>query len=207
MIKVFGFNISTEDQVIADKVCNMLPGDAECVDLRCFEPESNNTDVILIFGEKAAKICKDLPYKIKEIFPDFNKLSPDFGEQEEIEQARVKFNILKQRLEEPDKVAPKDVTVQQDRSTYTEESLPDASAAQILKQLKTILQKTGQKEWLLYTKNNKSVRVTIEPEQSNADIDITFAELYTLKMAMETLQAKELEIVYRSNCSRKENTS
>lgn len=204
MIKIIGFNISTEDQKIVDRVSKLLPTiyKQEIIDLRSFEPESNSQDILLIFGEKAAKICKDLPCKIKEEFPDLTKLSPNFGEQHEIEQARVKFTLLKQRLTQPEKRVPKDNTVQEDRSTYTEESLPDASAAQILKQLETILKKKGQKEWLLYTKNNRSVRVTIEPEQSNADIDITFAELYTLKMAMETLQAKELEIVYRSNSNR-----
>lgn len=209
MIRIFGFNISTEDQAIVDKIRAILPKDYECdsIDLRCYEPAGSSQDILLIFGEKAAKICNDLPCKFREIFPDFPKLSPDFGEPEEIEQARAKFKLLQQRLAEPDKVFPKENTVQEDRSTYTEESLPDTSAAQILQQLQTILQKKGQKEWLLYTKNNKSVRVTIEPEQSNADIDITFAELYTLKMAMETLQAKELEIVYRSNTSREKHTS
>lgn len=203
MIKLFGFNISTEDKIIADRVCSMLSGSSEVIDLRSFEPESNNNDILLIFGERAVKLTKNLPYKIKEIFPDFAKLSPDFGEQEEIEQARRKFKLLKRRLEEPEKI----ITVKEDRKIYTEESLPDASTAQILKKLEDIINNKSQKEWILYTKNNKSVRITIEPEISNADVDITFAELYTLRMAMETLKAKEVEIVYRNNNNRKKDTS
>lgn len=206
MIKIFGFNITTEDQAIADKVMAMLPGEAECIDLRCYEPESTSVDVVLIFGEKACNMCKDLPYKIKEVFPDFAKLSSDFGEQHEVEQARAKFKLLKQRLVAPDEVVPiQNNTVEQGRSTVTEESMPDMSAAQILEKFKTILTERGQKEWLLYAKNNKVIRITIEPEQSNADIDMTFAELYTLKMAMETLQAKEVEIVYRSKSNKRNN--
>lgn len=196
MIRIFSFNITAEEQIIINKIKQFLsPNEVISIDLRCFDPESSNQDVLILFGAKAAKICQDLSYKIKEEFPELSKLSPDFGESYEREQARNKLILLKKELASIN--TPKDYSLEKNKNIeILIKDLEDISSKDILDQADIVLKSKEQKAWILQTKSNKIVRITHLPEKSNADIDTTFSELYMLKIAMEVFQVKELEIVY-----------
>jgi hypothetical protein len=209
MIKLFGFNITGEERRILNGVLEYLARrEVEIIDLWSEDPDILSSDVVLAFGDKACKICRQHKCRILETFPEPTKISSDFGDREEHAQAVARLELLKKRLDSSQSIDANkynNSVGQQDSCTFTEEDLPEVSAEQILRQLETIISKKKQKEWILYTRNGKTVRITMQPEEGMADINLTFAELLALKTAMETLQAKELEIVYKS-ANKRNNT-
>lgn len=212
MIRVFSFNITAEEQNTINKIIKFFaPETVTFIDLRCYEPESTSEDIMLLFGTKAIKICGNLSCKIKEEFPELSKLSPGFGEEYEREQANNKLKLIKKSLAAPSSSVNKAEISSSSNETTTKslvENLPDdISSRKILEQVEIIIKNKQQKAWIITTKDNKIVRVTLSPESSNADIDITFAELYMLKTTMEVFQVKELEVVYNSKFSKQTNTT
>jgi hypothetical protein len=203
MYRALGYNLREEDEETIRKMVayasNGSPVSLEISDLRCVVPESEQEDTLLVFGSRASRMTEELPHRVRVEFPDVTKLDADFGEEAEREAAQEKLKELKALAEQtPEKTETSDA--------ITEEDLRQFGSGRALQMLVAACTKKGVESWTGTLKDGRTVRLTIEPEQGEADVNITFAELYSIKAAMETLQIKELEIVYKPSVHRKDSS-
>lgn len=209
-LKAYGFNLQDTDHItISQMIKNVTTKPVEIYDLRSYELDIKEEDIVLLYGHRACKAANGQKCLYSICFPDISQLDEGFGDEEEIKLAQEKLEQLKNALasgilEELTKI--KHSKQETTHNTTSEESLPDINSSQVL-QLESTLKKKGVMEWLGNSKDGKSFRITIEPQDSPADINLTFAELYGLKMAMETLRAEELEIVYKPSGHNRQNNS
>lgn len=189
--KAFGFNLNKEEQETIKKMIGIV-GDfsVEIVDLQSFQPTTSKEDIVFVYGTRCHRKCSQLPCKYKIEFPDISVLVNKQGEPEARRYALEKLLDLKEKLANGDleKLAP--IT----SLKVAAESLPDINSADILV-LQEHIKEKNQNYWQGTTKHGKTIRLTLEPQTSNADINMTFAELYAIKLAMETLGLTEVEIV------------
>jgi hypothetical protein len=199
--KAFGFSIDAHsEQIIRSMAAVATSEPIDVIDLGTFSADFTNEDMIFIFGEKARREIGDKPAGLRLSFPEVHKLDATFGEEEERKLAYDQLLKLKRLLASNDQKETEAAESELGTSnscTITEEVLPELSSYDVLRYMKAALRNQGTKEWLGSTKNGKLVRLTLEKEEGKADINMTFAELYLLRLAMETLQVKELEIVYK----------
>jgi hypothetical protein len=118
-------------------------------------------------------------------FPEPKQLEPGGDET-----ARVKvWQDLLELKAEP--------TTKKECKTITEDSLPELTAGDV-KSLEKTIKELGIKEWKGVTKDGKSIKLSVVPIEGSEDIKMTFSELYAIKLAMEILQIKEIDIVTNS---------
>lgn len=204
----YGFNLNQKNtQTIREMASVITDKPIDVIDLRSFDPTAPEDSVVFFYGESMqVKQAKDKEYKIKVEFPDVDLLDEDFGDIEERRLAYEKLLKIKEALATIDKVedevAESELGTQTEQSesiTIHEEELPKLSSTEVLHQLVKAMQENGTKEWTGSTTGGHKVRLTVEPSHSDAEINMTFAELYFIRAAMETLQLKELKIVPRPN--------
>ena len=198
MIKIFGFEINQAGEKISQEIIAFLSqNDIQVYDLSICEPEVTDTDIILVFGTKASKQLTGLKSKTRLDFPDFIKLDAAFGEEAERQLAKNQLLSLKKAIDSDKTNTNKQYTENRVEQKIRED-LPDLSTSEIIGHFKAILKKQGIKEWIGTTKSGKVIRLTLEKENDSANT-ITFAEAYALRLAMETLNVEEFEIVYSNN--------
>lgn len=199
--KAYGFSIDQHaEQIIRSMAAVATSDPIDVIDLAVFDASFTTEDMVFIFGEKAAREVGDKPAGLKLKFPEIHKLDGTFGEEEERTLAYDQLLKLKKLLatnEQKETEAAESELGQYSSRTITEEVLPALSSTDILQYLEAALRKQGTKEWLGSTKDGKLIRLTLDREEGKADINMTFAELYLLRLAMETLQVKEFDIVYK----------
>ena len=199
--KAYGFSIDQHaEQIIRSMATIATAEPIDVVDLAVFSVDFTTEDHVFIFGEKAKREIGDRPAGLRLFFPEVHKLDGTFGEESERELAYEQLLKLKKLLvsnEQKETEAAESELGQYSSSTITEEVLPVLSSTDILQYLEAALRKQGPKEWLGSTKNGKLIRLTLDKEEGKADINMTFAELYLLRLAMETLHVKEFDIVYK----------
>lgn len=205
--KAYGYNLSPKDYELIHRMVKLITNEvADIYDVHSYEPEVHADDVVLIYGRKAAQACKNRACRATMEFPDASRLDPALNDEEAREEAFSRLKKLEKLLDfghTPDL----DLDTQTiDETVITKEQLPDLTSSQVQK-LEAIIRQKGYTEWLGTTQDGRTIRLTLQPEDSEADIDMTFAELFLLRTAMERLQVKELELVYKtSTISRKNNT-
>jgi hypothetical protein len=178
------------------------------LDLKSFQPKIDTTDIVFIFGNRAAKICKGMNASIEVFFPNLSKLDAVTGDQTERTLAYSKLLDLKKEIDFKllKKDSDNDLILQEVKEKILGKSLPELDSKQVLA-LESILKQKGIKSWECKGKDGTNIRITIEPEKGNADINITFQELYALKSCIETLHVEEFGIVYKSLASDSKNNS
>lgn len=203
----YGFNLHTKDHdLIRQMVQIVTDKPVDIYDLQNYDPVNTSEDVVFFFGEHwRIKEAKQKDCKIKIEFPDTDRLAPDYGDEDERELAFVKLKKLKDALNSGD-ISEQSCAEKRQVNVITEESLPDLTSQEVLQYLKAALDNKEVQAWEGPSKNGLKVRLTLETEEGTADINITFAELYFIKAAMETLQIKELELVPKSNFFRKDSS-
>jgi len=132
--------------------------------------------------------------------PDIAKLDQTLGDEPTRQEAYEKLLKLKEALQSS---TPTTTDVKQN---LTEGSLPKLTSGEV-RTLEEMLLNKGITHWIGVTTDGRSVRVSVEPERSVADIDITFAELFALKAAMEVLRIQEFEVVHTNTNDSRQNTS
>ena len=75
-------------------------------------------------------------------------------------------------------------------NSLTKESLPAITANDVAQ-----LEKQNPNGWVGKTKNGKTIRLSAKPTEGSEDINLTFAELYALKIATELLDVTEFTLV------------
>ena len=201
-LKAYGFNLRKEDYKTIQRMGAIIDATqkTEIFDLKSFGVEVDPNDILFIYGPRALKECEAFECLAKIEFPDISKLDATFGDEQERELAHEKLLRLKDvlasdKLSEPDSLLTGELI--QDISG---ESLPTLSANEV-SILEAQLKKRGVTSWTCKGHDGITIRVTIEPEESNADIDITFKELYALKACQEALRIQEFKIVYKPTAS------
>ena len=187
--KAFGFNLNKEEEQTIKRMIGIVSDlPVEIIDLQSFQPAADEKDILFVYGTRCHRKCAKLSCKYKLEFPDIPILVDKQGEPEARKNALEKLLDLKQKL------ANGDLEQIATSVKVASESLPDINSADILV-LQEHIREKQQSYWQGTTKHGKTIRLTIEPTTSNADINMTFAELYAIKLAMETLGLKEVEIV------------
>lgn len=207
-LKAYGFNLRKEDYEIINRMVSIIDTTqpAEILDLRSFGAEVDSDDILFLYGPRALKECEAFKCLAKIEFPDVSKLDVTFGDEQERELAHQKLLRLKEalasgKLSEPDSLLTGEIT-----KKISGESLPALTSGEI-SGLEATLRKKKVTSWNCKGKDGTTIRVTIEPEDSNADIDITFRELYALKACMEALHVEEFGIVYKPTASGNKDSS
>jgi hypothetical protein len=191
--RAYGYNLRKEDYATIEGMFRVITTKKPQVcDIRSYEPESNAGDILFLFGTRATKECKGLKCKTRLEFPDVSKLDAGFGDIEERKEAMQKLLELEKVLRE-DTVPVTEIQ----KHILSDESLPALSTSEVLA-LEETLRKQGISEWRGMSKSGLSVCLSWVPGRTDADINLTFPELYALKAAMETLQIEEFEIVRRT---------
>lgn len=197
--KAFGFNLTDSHTTLIRRMLkNITDETIEIIDLRCFPPNIESTDKVIAYGLKAQRFLQDIKCKTKVGFPDPDKLDVAHGDPEEIRLAQEKLIQFRDMLDSniKEEVRTLENTILKQSLNLTEE-FPLNLTAPNVRQLEEQQLKQGKIHWTGITMNGKSIRITIEPEDKTADINITFAELYAVIGLRDTLRVQELEFVYK----------
>lgn len=204
-VKVFGYNL-TQDNVnlIRRMVGTFTKPDfpVDIKDIRCNKVETSNSDIVVIYGVQAQRKLKDYPFKYKIEFPDPERLDTISGSKEDIEQAKQKIIKFRKLLDSDDIGLLDSITEAEEEFSpeslkLTTEDLPANLTASDVKKLEAHCSQKNIEAWVATTTNGRKIRITLEPQESSADVNMTFAELHAVIGLTEILRVKELEIVYK----------
>jgi hypothetical protein len=183
MFKAYSVGLQDKDFDLIRKIAKVVTEDYVIVkDLRYYDInlEETEKDILFIFGNKASRLATEIKTKYTVNLPEISTLHPGTGIQDKRKEALKKLNVLK-------------------------DPVPDMKLSD-LQSLELNLKSKSINKWLTTTKSGKTVQISVEPEQADADINITFAELYALRIAMEALDIKEFTIVYSNQNSKGSHT-
>ena len=177
-MKALGFNLSTYHlEIVRNIASSVFNTEIEVVDIKTSKIELNNTDIVLAFGKKAHRLTKSRPLTLE--LPELSKLE-DRKKNEEIRRTTY-LSLLEFK---------KEINL---LSTISEKDL-DLTCDSLLS-LENSLKKKGKALWMGKTKNGKSIELSLAPQKKkNADISLTFAEMYAIRTAMDTLEVDTLII-------------
>ena len=118
--------------------------------------------------------------------PDIQLLHADTGSQEKRQEV---FSLLTEF---------KDTLLIQEKQLPTQkikDPLPEITISD-LKILEENLKEKGVMKWMTTSSTGKTIQISSTPQDAKTDMNITFSELYALKIAMETLDIQEFTVVY-----------
>lgn len=187
-VKAYGYKLRKEDYGLIGRMGDVLGQLVSTYDLASYDVDIEEDDIVLVLGEHAKRLCKGSTCQAKIEFPEPVQLDQTLGDEPLRQEAYEKLLKLKEALQ----AVPDTTDVKQN---LTEGSLPKLTSGEVRALEETLLKK-GVTHWIGVTTDGRSVRVSVEPERSVADIDITFAELFALRTAMEVLRIKEFEVVH-----------
>ena len=199
MFKAYGIGLQEKDFELIRKIVKVVTTEHVSIkDLRYYDLKLEDTtdDILFFFGDKASRSIKNI--KAKEIIhlPEISTLYQDTGIQEKRREAFKKLSLLNSILEAD--------TIESGTESELKDPVPNFKLSD-LKTLESTLREKGVNKWLTTTANGKTVQITITPEATKADINITFGELYALKIAMDTLDVKEFTVVYNNKANKRNN--
>ncbi len=193
MFKAYSVGLQERDFELIRKITKVVTTDHVSVkDLRYYDIKLEDTkdNILFIFGSKASRLAQDIEAKQVVHLPEISTLHANTGIDEQRLEALKKLNLLKTILETD--------TIETNTKSVLKDPVPDLELSD-LKILESTLKEKKINKWLTTTTNGKTVQISIVPESTEADINITFCELYTLKIAMDTLDIKEFTVVYSNN--------
>lgn len=186
IFKAYAINLLKSDFIlIKDIVSTVTKENVEIFDLRSYEIESTADDVLFLFGRRAHILGHEKKCKMMIELPEVDKLSKDYGTEEDRKEAYEQLIKFKARLENQQLNKLID-----DNSHVVGEDLitePELDKGKI-KDLTY---------WEGKNKEGKLIRISKKPEVSTADINLTFKEFETLRDFMEVFGIKETKIVYK----------
>lgn len=210
-VKAYGAGLYEREQDLIRNMARLITKDPpEIIDINCFEPEDDPDSIFFVYGSRSIKKTEALRCRARLHFPDTGKLIEGIGEAEQRQHALDKLLEFKELLDtgntEDLNLAEPKKEVQQPKTLVTEESLPNLTAGQV-KAIEATLRDKGEKAWVGTTQDGRTIRLTAQPEESTADIDMTFAELYSIRGLMEAFRVKELEIVYKPTATGRKSSN
>lgn len=180
----------TTSEIIERININVLENKCSILDLKYFDfkkSEINKENYFLIFGEKPLKIFNSIFDKKVEVLPnifileDISSLIPKEKNKE------IRQKTFGELLEIKKKINNKTI--------INKDILPDLTSSDIMI-LEKILREQNRDNWVGKLPNGKTIRISTKVDKENKeDILFTFAELYCIKVTMETLNLGEFQIV------------
>lgn len=205
IIGILGFNLTKKDIEQINKVLTgcKITSDYQIIDVRSVDLTiaMKDLEIVLALGRFASNMGRKKASDNGSTFielPDIKKLYPieEGGDKEARTSA---YNTLVDLQSTIDSGKLRVVDDRKAVESIKEDEVPDLSPGQIQK-LKDVLQETGKTDWVCLTKSGQSVRVSLTPSvDSNFDINMTFDELLAIRVAMDILQAQEVQFVSSSN--------
>ncbi|MAG39561.1 hypothetical protein CMI41_01155 [Candidatus Pacearchaeota archaeon] len=191
MFKAYGVGFQERDFELVRKITKVITEEYVVIkDLRYYDINLEDTkdSIVFLFGSKASRLAKDISTRESIFLPEIKSLYQKEENESSRQSAFKKLMLLKDIIENKNTV-----------DTVSETNLIDPVPDTDLKDLKILEQTLVQKninKWISTTKNGKTIQISIQPEPSETDINITFAELYALRYAMDILNINEWMIVY-----------
>jgi len=191
MYKAYGVGLQERDFELIRKIVKVVTEEHVVIkDLRYYDINLEDTKehILFLFGSKCSRLAKDL--KAKEVInlPEVKSLHQKAENESSRQEALKKLMLLKDIIDNKNIV-----------NHSEDEKVIDPLPGKNLKDLKRLEQTLVEKninKWISTTKNGKTIQISIKPETSETDINITFEELYALKFAMDVLDINEFTIVY-----------
>ena len=172
------FDISSSARKIIENIgSNIFNQPIFIIDLKISEPEVGPLDNILIFGTKANRLFSRGTQQNILILPELKELEP--GNNKVREQVYTNLLNFKEHI--------------QNQKVISTESLPNLSCDKILA-IENRLKEKNEKSWKGKTKDGRSVEIQLHSTSSDADIVLTFSELYVIKAAIDVLGIEEIII-------------
>jgi hypothetical protein len=200
-IAAYGYQLRKEDIQVIKNMCKFITKDIiDIYDIMSFDIASSKDTLLLLYGNKAIEVSKNIICLHKVCFPDASRLNPSLGETEERLEAYQTLQKLKKVLDSGDLNTLNNQNILIKTDKLNEKSLPKLTANQV-RQLERHQREQGKNQWNGITEDGKTIKITVEPSENTADINLTFAELYAVMGLVETFQVKELEIVYKPSSS------
>jgi hypothetical protein len=198
-IKAYGYKLRKEDYGLINRMGSVVGEKISIYDLASYEKDIEDEDIVLVFGEHTKRMCRGSTCKALIEFPELVQLDQTLGDEPTRQEAYGKLLKLKEALQD------KELDTTDVKQNLTEGSLPKLTSGEV-KTLEEMLLKKGITHWIGVTTDGRSVRLSVEPERSVADVDITFAELFALRSAMEVLRIQEFEVVHTSTNDSKQSS-
>lgn len=201
-INAYGYGVRKKDLTLIQNMVAVLGEEytAQVKDLKSYECNPEPDDIVFLFGQRAINACADKKCRAKIDFPELGKLDPALGETLDRTLAYKRLLILKDALS-----SIEDFQALKENTKLSENNLPDLTADQV-KTLEDTLRKKGETVWKGITRDGKRILVSVEPtKDESCDLNLTFSELYAVKVLAETLGVRELEIVTSTNHNREDN--
>jgi hypothetical protein len=183
-----GINFSQKNLDLIQRIGqNVLKSNIHIIDLLSYQfHKSEHDNIYLIFGDKAKKMLNNITFNYGFYLPEPDKLEIGIDEQLRLKTWEILKNI-------------KELKILNNIEVVTVENLPVLSTNEI-KTIEQSLISSGQTEWKAVTKNGEIVVLSLEPiKDKNNIVNLTFAELFTIKSAMELLDLKEINIAKHRN--------
>jgi hypothetical protein len=176
-VVAIGYGISSLGREIIEAIANnVLEQGIEIIDVKSMAAEVSSTDIVLLFGKKAASFFTG-GAREEILLPDLKKLEP--GNDKEREQTYTSLLALKDKLN--------------NQTTLTIDNLSDFTCNKI-QSLEQILIAKNTTSWKGKLKDGRSIELSITPKKKETEISLTFAELYSIRLAMDTLGVDEVVI-------------
>lgn len=210
MIKLFGSSLDYNQMLVVEKIKNFMGEECEVIDLSSFEPEINEDDVVIVFGRKAQRRTENMKSRFRIELPAPFQLDATLGASEETrEETFRKLQELKQALDSgANKDIPNTTSCPKTNKTLNlTEELPPQLTTIAVQELEKQQRAQGLIHWSGRTVDGRTIRVTVEPEENSADINLTFAELYAVIGLKEAFRVKELEIVHKPSTTTRESST
>ena len=195
MFKAYSVGLQEKDFELIRKIAKVVTTEHVTVkDLRYYDIKLEETEehIVFIFGNKASRLANEIKAKHVVHLPEISTLHSATGILEKRKEALKKLNILKEILEDD---------LQAELNKKVQDPVPEMKTSE-LKDLESNLKSKSISKWLGTTNSGKTVQISINPQPAEADINITFAELYALRIAMEALDVKEFTVVYSNQDSK-----
>lgn len=206
--KAFGFNlIDNHIRLIKAMLKNITDEEVEIIDLRCFEPEVGLADIIIAYGFKAQRRLENKKCRARLGFPDPDRLDVAHGDPKERRLAQEKLIKFRDTLDSDTTEVIQTIEGPTTKQCLKlTEELPANLTASDVKKLEEQQFKQGKTHWTGLTADGRSICVSVEPEESTADINLTFAELYAVMGLRDTLRVQELEFVYKPTAATRKSS-
>ncbi len=196
--KAFGKSIrDPEEYDLIRKMATVVMDESiNVIDLMSFSVHIEPNDVVLVYGKSAWRQCKDYECLARVELPGIERLCPTLGETKLREEAFEKLLQLKETLDSNNLTG--------ETTLHTKESVEDPLPTFKCDQVKAKEEST--REFRGITEDGRSFKLTSQPDTKDADICMTFAELWNLKALKDMLHVKELNFVKHTTSSRKGNS-
>lgn len=192
--KAYAMNLQESDFALIKKIVSIVTKEiVDVYDLRSYEIQSTEDDILFLFGRRAHILGRDKKCRLKAELPEVEKLTKEYGTEEDRQETFDFLVKFKARIENKTTDQPNETNIESIQEDLIAE--PELAKPKI-KELQY---------WEGKNKDGRLIRLSKEQETSTADINLTFQEFEMLRGFMEVFNIKETKIVYKPSSTIRRN--